>query len=247
MKTTTGNLFIYLQALGGKFLGPNAYNSNEIKIIFRYSGGEFELPYRVISSTNDGSISPVFSAGNSSPMPILTPSDLAGQNPSVNYLTTNINTIVALSKVFVLPKTNEMATLTAKIPTPTGKVLTISESVWLISEQEFYKITLVVSGLLLEVNPAKIDGEISIFVKMMCGCKVSVGLPTSFWSPNDFMVNANVVYTDDSTQQYTLSFDLEANNSLFSAKVQNLEKIKSINFYAQQASTENYGALEQIM
>jgi hypothetical protein len=243
----TANLFIYLQALGGKFLGPNAYNNSEIKVTFRYSGGEFEIPYNVIASTNDGQISPVFSLGNSSPMPILTPSELSGQNPIVNYLTTNINTIMALSKAFDLPNTNEIAILTINIPTPSGKSLCYIESVLLIPQQEFYKITVVIPGLLVEPNATNIANNISVYVKMMCGCKVSVGLPTSFWSPSDFMVNANVIYKDGSVQSYPLSFDTQANDSLFVAPVSDAENIKSISFYAQQASTGNFGAFEEIL
>ncbi len=238
----TANLFIYLQALGGKFLGPNAYDNANIKVSFQYSGGQFEIPYQVIASTNDGVISPTFTAGSSSPMPILTPTSEAGQNPSVNYLTTNINTIMGLSNTFSLPEAPELATLTVSIPTPSGENLNLTQGVWLIPEQQFYKITVVVPGLLVEPNTSSSSTEISVYVKMMCGCKVSVNLPTSFWSPNDFMVNASVTFNDGTTQQYALSFDNTSNDSLFTADVPNANQIQSINFYAQQNSTGNYGA-----
>ena len=58
MSTNNAYLFIYLQALGGKFLGPNAFNNSEIEISFKYSGGSFSIPYPIIASTNDGVISP---------------------------------------------------------------------------------------------------------------------------------------------------------------------------------------------
>ncbi len=175
-------------------------------------------------------------------MPILTPTSEAGQNPSVNYLTANINTIMGLSNAFSLPEAPELATLSVSIPTPSGKSLSLSQEVWLIPEQQFYKITVIVPGLLLEPNTPPSNTEISVYVKMMCGCKVSVNLPTSFWSPSDFMVNASVTFNDGTTQQFTLSFDNTSNDSLFVADVPNASQIQSINFYAQQNSTGNYGS-----
>ena len=72
----------------------------------------------------------------------------------------------------------------------------------MILEQEFYKITVVIPGLLLESNVQPSSSEnISVFAKMVCGCKVTTGLSTSFWSPNDFMVNATVLYKDSGPQQ----------------------------------------------
>lgn len=243
----TANLFIYLQALGGKFLGPNAYDNTNIKVSFQYSGGSFEIPYQVLPSTNDGMISPIFSTGNSTVAPILTPSVAAGENPAVNYLTTNLNTIMGLSTPFNLPNDIEQGTLSIVIPTPSGTNLCLEQGVWLLPQQEFYKITVIVPGLLVEPNTSSASGSISVYVKMMCGCKVSVGLPVSFWSPSDFIVNANVNYADGTTQQYPLSFDSTSNDSLFVAQVANSEQIKSINFYAQQISTSNYGTLLQTL
>lgn len=243
----TANLFIYLQALGGKFLGPNAYQNTNIKVSFRYSGGSFDVPYQVLPSTNDGMISPVFGTCNSSIAPILTPSATVGENPAVNYLTANLNTIMGLSKPFKLPEGIELGVLSVVIPTPLGTNLCLEQGVWLLPQQEFYKITVIVPGLLIEPNIPSPSGSISVYVKMMCGCKVSVGLPVSFWSPNDFIVNANVNYADGTTQQYPLSFDDTSNDSLFVAQVANSEQIKSINFYAQQISTNNYGTLLQTL
>lgn len=239
----TANLFIYLQALGGKFLGPNAYDNANINVSFQYSGGQFNIPYQVIASTNDGAISPIFTAGSSSPMPILTPASETGQNPSVNYLTANINTIMGLSNAFSLPEAPELATLTVSIPTPSGKNLSLSQGVWLFPEQQLYKITVIVPGLLVEPNTPPSSTEISVYVKMMCGCKVSVNLPTSFWSPSDFMVNASVTFNDGTTQQYALCFYNTSNDSLFIADVPNANQIQSISYYAQQNSTGNYGEL----
>ena len=243
MKTKNANLFIYLQALGGKFLGPNAFNNDEIKVLFKYSGGTFEIPYSIIATTNDGYISPVFLDGNSSPIPILTASTVAGQNPTVNYLTPNLNTVVALSKAFQLPPENEKATITINVPTPSGKTLTFTQSIWLLPEQIIYKTTMVVPGLLLVQKASNSPDSISVYVKMMCGCKITTGLPTSFWSPSDFMVNAEVVFQSNLVESYSLNFDEQANDSSFLVALQNSEPIKSINFYAQQLSTGNYGAL----
>jgi hypothetical protein len=247
MKAKNANLFVYIQALGGKFLGPNAYNFADIKIEFSYSGGQFEIPYKVISTTNDGNISPVFTDGNSSPMPILTTSNISGQNPAVNYLTANLNTVVGLSKAFDLPSQNECATLKINIPLPSNQSLQFTQQVLLIPEQEIYKISFVVPGLLLVQKPTNFPNTIAVYVKMMCGCKVTVGLPTSFWSPSDFLVNALVTHQDGSFQTYSLSFDNQSNDSSFNTLVDNLDQVKSINFYAQQTSTSNYGSFEQTL
>ncbi len=247
MDSNNAHLFVYLQALGGKFLGTNAYNNNEIEISFEYSGGSFKLPYQVIASTNDGNISPVFTPGCSTPMPILTAGTEAGQNPTVNYLTANPNTIMGLSPSFALPATNELATLTITVPTPSGKNTHLQQSVWLLPEQQVYKLTIAVPGLLLAPNTPTLSGTISVYIKMMCGCKVSTGLPTSFWSPADFIVNANVFHTDGTMQQYPLEFDTETNDSLFVVQVQNVSTISAVHFYAQQMSTGNYGAVIQLV
>jgi hypothetical protein len=246
MNSKNATLFVYVQALGGKFLGPNAFDFVNIKLSLKYSGGDIEIPYSIIATTNDGNISPVFTDGNSSSMPILTTSNTLGENPTVNYLTANLNTVMGLSKSFTLPSQNELATLSVMIPTPSEKILELIQPVWLIPEQEIYKVLVVVPGLLLVQNPVSPTGNISVFVKMMCGCKVTVGLSTSFWSPSDFMVNAFVTYQNASIQTFSLSFDEQANDSLFSGEVDNINQIKSINFYAQQLSTGNYGSLEQI-
>jgi hypothetical protein len=64
-----------------------------------------------------------------------------------------------------------------------------------------------------------------------------------FLVARDFTVQAQAVYTDGSTQTYTLAFDTVTNNSLFFAAVNNPENIKEVNFTAQQNSTANYGVL----
>lgn len=242
MATNNAHLFIYLQALGGKFLGPNAFKNREIEISFAYSGGSFKIPYPIIASTNDGAISTVFTAGSSTAFPILTIC-AAGQSPTVNYLTSNPNSVVGLSQSFALPTSNELGTLTISVPTPSGNNILLQQSVWLLPEQQVYRIVVAVPGLLLVPNTPSPAGTIAVFVKMMCGCKVSVGLPTSFWAAADFMVNANVLYTDGTIQQYALSFDAQTNDSLFTATVQNAANISSVSFYAQQGSTGNYGGL----
>lgn len=243
---TNASITVYVQALGGKFLGPNAYEPNSITVILSYSGGEVTMPYQVVEgTTDDGVISQGFSDGSTSFMPILNMPALSGQNPNVFYLTPDTNTIAANGQ-FTLPTSNEVATLTVGIPSPSGNTLSIVQSVILTPQIVAYHIGVVVPGLLLTLNTANpIANSVSVFATMMCGCKVTEGLPNSFWTPSDFSVNALVQYNDGTATNYPLSLDTQTNNSLFSAAVQNAGNIQSVCFTAQQKSTGNYGTIVQ--
>lgn len=244
----TASITIYLQALGGKFLGPNAYQTDNIKICLSYSGGQVDIPYQLVPGvSDDGIISQGFTDGSTSFMPILNMGPLGGQNPNVFYLTPSANTINGQVEL-ALPTSNELATLQVSIPSPNNQTLLYSQTVILTPEQTDYRITVVVPGLLLQANTANpIPGSVSVFATMMCGCKATTGLPTSFWNPNDFAVSANVQYKNGSQTMYALSLNEQTDNSLFSAPVQDAEAIVSIHFSAQQKSTGNYGALVQTM
>jgi hypothetical protein len=237
---------VHLQALGGKFLGPNAYEPNNIVLTLNAKAGSVSLPYRVVKNlTDDGSIAQGFADGSSSFMPILSMPALGGQNPAVFYLTPGANTIAG-SAQFDLPGALEVAQLSASIPMPDKKNLHLSQPVVLQPLQTDYRITMVVPGLLLQQNDkAPIPGSISVFVTMMCGCKVTTGLPTSYWNPNDFTVTARVWYKGGTIMQYPLSLYGPTNDSLFSAAVPTPDQIQSILFWAQQKSTGNEGALVQ--
>lgn len=244
----TASITVYLQALGGKFLGPNAYATDTIHINLNYTGGQVNFPYQLVPGvSDDGIISQGFTDGSSSFMPILNMPALNGQNPTVFFLTPGPNTIAGQATL-ELPTSIQIATLTASIPAPNDYVLQFTQPVILTPEQTDYRITVVVPGLLLQANTEHpIPGAVSVFATMMCGCKATVGLPTSFWNPNDFTVSANVLYNNGTQMMYALSLNEQTNNSLFSAPVQNETEIQSIYFTAQQKSTGNYGALLQTM
>src|ERR1700704_2214605 len=96
---TTANITIYLQALGGKFLGPNAYKTDSIKLDIKQRDKTDRITYRLGDNANDGGIgadflsSPTSGEGLSSFLPILTPTADGGSNPAVNYLTPDNLTI----------------------------------------------------------------------------------------------------------------------------------------------------------
>jgi hypothetical protein len=244
----TASITVYLQALGGKFLGPNAYQTNNIKVSLSYSGGTIDFPYQLVPGvSDDGIISQGFTDGTTSFMPILNMPALNGQNPHVFFLTPGPHTIAGQATL-ELSTSIQIATLTVSIPAPNDYMLQFTQAVTLTPEQTDYRITVVVPGLLLQANTENpIPSAVSVFATMMCGCKATVGLPTSFWDPNDFTVSANVQYKSGTQMVYTLSLNEQTNNSLFSAPVQNETEIQSIYFTAQQKSTGNFGALLQTM
>lgn len=238
---------VYLQALGGKFLGPNAFDNTNIKVSLKYSLGNFPLQYKVIQgTTDDGTISQSFTDGSTSFMPILTMPDNDKGNPAVNYLTPGAKTIVGHSGIF-LPDTNEYGTITASIPLSSGGNLVLTQQVLLDPQQLEYRITMVVPGLLLEWYSAVPKNQVAVYVKMMCGCKVTQGLPTSFWTVSDFTVYARVYYKDNQFITLKLVFNTAANDSSFIANLPDAKPISHINYFATQKSTGNYGALVQLV
>jgi hypothetical protein len=237
---------VYVQALGGKFLGPNAYNNMAIRLSLALPGElqPVHIPYVVTPTiTNDGNISGTFTDGATSFMPILTMPATAAANPAVNYLTPDANTIAGNCSI-LLPAKEEQAVLTVIIPTPSGNQLIFKQPVLLSPLKTSYKVSIVIPGLLLTagtVNTA--SGNISVFVKMMCGCKITQGLATSFWTVSDFEVSAYVKFADNTSGYYTLSFDQPANDSMFAAAITGKPAITHVEFSAMQKSTGNYGFL----
>src|SRR6266496_1085191 len=96
---TSATINIYVQALGGKFLGPNAYKTDNIQVSLAFEENTVPVTYQLFDKANDGEIGPTFIGGLSSSeamssfLPILTPMPDAGSNPAVNYLTPNALTI----------------------------------------------------------------------------------------------------------------------------------------------------------
>src|SRR5438067_12146777 len=88
---TTAKITIYLQALGGKFLGPNAYKTDSIKLSITLQGNTIPIIYQLKDNVNDGAIGPNFISslpsikGISSFLPILTPLPATGPDPAANY------------------------------------------------------------------------------------------------------------------------------------------------------------------
>jgi len=240
------SITVFLQALGGKFLGPNAFGNTGIKVALSVNGNNTPIPYQVIvGTTDDGIISQGFTYGSSSFLPILKKPVLAGRDPSVFYLSPGPDTISGTA-TFALPATPVTATLSAVIPSPSGQALLMNQPVLLYPQQTVYRIVMVIPGLLLTLNTTNpVPGAVSVFVAMMCGCKVTQGLPTSYWSANDFAVNAIVRYKNNSVVTVVLTQDLQTNDSLFSAAVADAENISSVCFTAQQSSTGNYGSIVQ--
>jgi hypothetical protein len=111
--------------------------------------------------------------------------------------------------------------------------------------QPEYAVTVAVPGLFL--TPDEIKGKVSVFVKMMCGCAVTMGPPASLWPANDFTVYANVVDASGVMTSYPLTYDLtQTGNSLFSAVLPSSQKpAASVTFTAIQKSTGNCGAVVQ--
>src|SRR5579859_5703596 len=143
------SIAVYLQALGGKFLGPNAYNPENIQISFLYKGGGMALPYYQ-TGMDDGTISGIFTAGASSFMPILTMGGGGGQ-PVVHYLAADSNTVAGKGEI-ELSAEKERAELVVSIPRSCGGPLMMDQSVLLVKELTGYKITIVVPGLFLSAG-----------------------------------------------------------------------------------------------
>jgi hypothetical protein len=234
---------VYLQALGGKFLGPNAFNYANIQLSLQYSKGTVSVPYKVIQGvTNDGIFSTSFNSGSSSFLPILTTPLSAPGNPVVNYLTHNADTVSGKTSI-VLPEAMELAILYINVPTPSGKSMIFSQTVLLDPQLTSYKVTVVVPGLLLITNTNVVvpPNTLSVYVAMMCGCKITTGLPVSYWTYTDFEVSALVSYMDGRQEKLAMSFDKKINLSTFTVSPAGYKNIVSAIFSACQKSTNNYG------
>jgi hypothetical protein len=244
----TANITVYLQALGAHFLGKNAFDIKNIKIKMKYSGGEISIPYTLEANSNDGTPSPAFIVGISSFMPIITvgnPTSAIVNNNTVTFLNTDANTIAG-KKSFLLPANNELATITVSIPiTSVATPLILTQQLLLAPKILIYKTTIVVPGLY--VTPVAMQGSVAAFVKMMCGCPVTMEPPTSLWLSTDFKVTAQVLDINNTITPHLLSYqNPQATNSLFSAPLlPNQKAIQSITFFAQQLSTGNYSSVFQ--
>ncbi|HEY9262768.1 hypothetical protein [Chitinophaga sp.] len=239
------NITVYLQALGGKLLGPNAYNPNynSITVLINLDGTLIDLNYDAGSSTDDGNFTPLVSGSTPYLLPILTPNGSNGGQ--VDYLAADSNTVSATpyTTAPIVIESITPATIIATIPYPDSKPLTITQNILLIPTQSSYTFTLIVPGLLLEQNTATPPPNgISVLVKMMCGCQVSVNTYKSYWSPEDFDVTAYIAYSDGSIVTYAMTIDTSSNDSSFIATIDDLSYTQ-IYYTAQQRSTGNYGSL----
>lgn len=249
---TTAKITIYLQALGGKFLGPNAYKTDSIKLSMTLEGSYLPITYQLTDNVNDGAIGPNFLSslpstnGLSSFLPILTPMPATGSDPAVNYLTPNNLTICGTVTVTVSQPTL-LGTVSVSIPRPQGDDLVLTQSIALNQMQTDYRVILVVPGLLLEEPlpsaTTNMSNSIFVYVKMMCGCPITTGIPKSYWAQNDFLVSAEIFYKNGGSDRQSLTFTSDATPSLFHAAVNDIANIKLVNFTARQKSTGNIGYL----
>ncbi|MBC6993327.1 hypothetical protein QWY85_19335 [Neolewinella lacunae] len=247
---TKANFAIYLQALGGKFIGQNAFYPQDIKVYVAINGNAQQLPYFSGPTTppDDGEVGVAYFDGASSVVPILTNHPTQAVVPvTVNYLTPQPGlTVVAQGLVDL--NDNDINTPTEvlvyyPVPGPNGsvKTLTLRQPVILSPFQLNYKLTLVIPGLLVH-TPVLTNNQISAVVTMMCGCKVSNGSTPPFWLPADFTVLANVVYKNRPTVQVPLSLVTTGSASTFAGALAVTTDIESITVTANQKSTGNFGA-----
>ncbi len=242
---STTEFNVYVQALGGKFLGPNAYEKDQIKVVLNTAKENYKFSYYK-QGMDDGEILPNFVDGISSFMPIITPQPLNAQLPiTVHYLTPGNDTVVA-SHLIDLPDEIQTAHLIVDVPSPNGHLRFVQEvllgkdiSTNKIKDPIVYKTTVVVPGLLVW-QPVLFQNYISIVVTMMCGCKVSNLVNTTFWEPSDFEVYAYTEHYDQGRSILRLEFNAHSPDSRFEGKIQ-MSGIKSIFFAARQISTGNYG------
>lgn len=237
---------VYLQAQGAHFLGAHAYNADQISVKLSYSKGELIVPYTIHPQfTTDGLATSSFVPGASSFMPIITvPSIGSSEATTVHFLSSDFTTACGLAEID-LPATIEQASVTATVPTTSGKPLLIQYPIILNSMQPNYAVVIVVPGLYL--SGAGVKDKIAVYVKMMCGCPITQGPPASLWPADDFAVTANVTDVSGVVTNYTLLYETnQTGNSLFSTPLQpNQKKIKSISFLALQKSTGNCGAIAE--
>lgn len=237
------SICIYLQAVGGHFLGAHAYKPANITVTLAYSGGTINVPYTVTENfTDDGNPSPHFISGASTYMPIITIPAAPAQDALVNFLSADFTTIAARTSID-LPAAIEFADITVSVPTTLDKPFILKQQVILNPAQPNYQIIIPVPGLYL--SQATVTGSIAVYVKMMCGCPVTQGPPASLWPEADFAVYANVRDTSGHVTAYQLSYTPnQPGNSQFSAVLPaGQAPISSVAFSAFQKSTGNYGVL----
>ena len=240
---TASNFLVYLQALGGKFLGPNAYLPGQIKVRLNNTN----LPYyNADKKPDDGEISPAFINGRSSFMPILTNHPTSAVVPvTVNYLTPDPDTTVVATGQVHLPAETTTMELVAEIPIPTDQqTLVIRQPVLFNKDLQNYKVTIVVPGLLVH-KPTVSGKTVSAKVTMMCGCKVSNGSTPPYWLPSDFNVSAHLQFTNYPPEILTLNISKTGSDSEFAGTIQSPGTLKSIAISAYQISTGNYGFNQQ--
>jgi hypothetical protein len=238
------SITVYLQALGGKFLGPNAYNNTQIRIFLLLEGQTYSFTYDPAApGIDDGQIGQLFYNGSPYALPILTLQTKGGYQ--TNYLAADSNTVKGTLNVNVPNAPYISATIKASIPRSTGQTLEVEQQVVLVPRQTNYTFLIPVAGLLLEPNPVTPpNGTLSVLVKMMCGCQVTVGKSNSFWSPGDFEVLANVTFANGTTVSYPMTFDSSSNDSAFTASIPTTSSVLFVCYTAEQFSTGNFGYLQ---
>jgi len=235
--TANVNIDVFLQALGGKYLGPNAYQTSGIRIDLHYSGGHPPIPYNH-KSQDDGQVNAIFSDGSSSPFPIL--KQQSGAGPEVYYLTPGSDPIKGSATV-PLSKEYEVASLTVEVPTPNGTGLFINSFLVLTPAQAYYRITIPVRGLLLEpVFVPEGTANLGLYVKMMCGCPITND-GTKFWPAIDFEVCAEVHYQNGTTEKLLMNFPGKVESFYTVSTSSGRGGVKQVYFSAFQRSTANYG------
>jgi hypothetical protein len=248
MMAQNANITVYLQAQGAHYLGAHAYLSSDISISLVYSGGIVQLPYLITPNfTTDGNPSTTFVAGASSFMPIITvPNGTAQTNTIVHFLSPDFTTACGKAN-FNLGATPEIAQLHISVPTPASKEpLLFQQAILLNPEQPVYSVTVAIPGLYLSAGTIS-NTACSVYVKMMCGCPVTMGPPASLWPADDFTVYANILDTSNASTSYLLTYDqTQPTNSLFIVNFDSplTSVIKSVTFSAIQKSTSNCGVVQ---
>ncbi|HMU03147.1 MAG TPA: hypothetical protein PJ990_05970, partial [Saprospiraceae bacterium] len=148
---------------------------------------------------------------------------------------------------FNLGTSPEIAQLHISVPTPASKEpLLFQQAILLNPDQPAYSVTVAIPGLYLSVGTIN-NTSCSVYVKMMCGCPVTMGPPASLWPADDFTVYANVTDNTGITTSYLLTYDpSQPTNSLFIVDFDSplSSDIKTVTFSAIQKSTGNYGLVQ---
>jgi hypothetical protein len=253
---TTARITVYIQALGGKYLGPNAYDTNNINLTLTLDGKPQSITYKYAAGENDGEVAPAFIYEKpplnpvSSFLPILTPNATTQAAPVVNYLTPNGTTICGRIEVDVT-ELEMLGTLTASIPRPDSPEpvpdLVLTQGIALNQMQSHYRAIMIVPGLLLEQPPKdkvpKNVNSLFLWVKMMCGCPVTTEISKSFWLESDFTVTAEVFLKSRRQYSQHLAFFSDDYPSVFALPVADLSDVEKAHFTARQKSTGNIGFL----